>query len=51
MYKIVPSRIDKNCIFHILNNLVFEGNCNIKDLREDILYSTLSCPPKQPTLC
>ena len=51
MYKIVPSRFDKNYLFHILNNLIFGGNCNIKDLRDDIQYSKLSCPLKQPTLC
>ena len=36
IFEIVPSRADGNCLFHTLNNLVFEGTHNIKDLRVDI---------------
>ena len=32
----MPSRADGNCLFYTLNNFVFGGIRNIKDLREDM---------------
>ena len=36
IFEIVPSRVDGNCLFHILNNIVFGCTRNIEDLRKAI---------------
>ena len=36
IFKIIPSETDGNCLFHSLNNIVFDGQLTAEYVREEI---------------